>query len=992
MPPAIVYTDMADPADSNAGVFANIKFFIVQRVPQRSRYVSLVETNGGRVVKLEAQADYLIADHVRHDAPANSLSYRFIEEAIKQGEIPEDEEPFIANRRKSANSGTTTAVATSSKKSTRTLFTDDDDKLLYKLVHKANEQGLAIHGNTLYQALAAHNPRHTYQSWRDRYIRNLSMRPPTGWEAYPDANLPPLDEPAADLPSTAPPRSTARSGIASTQRSRVHIPFTDEDDQELLAWVTKKVKQGAPISGNAIYKELEAKNPRHTYHSWRDRWVRHLSYREPDDDDNDDGDAPSLEVELADLPEEELNPIRPSQPEPPVSKTPLKRPGFRIPPGASAAASQSSSTVTPRRASPPAATSSNAAKTLQSTPTAAARNLVAAAEDVTEDTAPLPTASGSNTDRPIATRAVLTSKNKANTPMVRSRDLSSPVMSQQTPAQPQPQQQSPPVQTSTSSGQTAAQTTPESRSRDDSNFTDQDFNDLLSMALDIQNVIVGRYQESWIKWADHNKTHTAVEWRSFYERRVLPVVLQNEDEPERPESQRGGPWVKFWRHQGQPIDFLPYEAASGVQATSLKTADAERVSKPPNPPDESVRQDEEMEDVVEQVQEVEANALLESAKRRLQDTEKTVEESASKRQRTATLPSAPNKAFAPGQKVPDEAVSVSSKEAASPNHHSDEEEETSDDQAAGQLRREMAEDKDDRHQLTRANLARIQAENGISEERRGVDIEEDDEDDDQGDFANYLASMLPQKMKDKALETIENHDHQDHQEDDKLDEDDDEDMLTTNNHELEPEYDPAHLEIDPELDYPSYQSSLEYSANNTAIHLDVPVTQAWEASSAPSQSQPQHQRLSTQAIYAAETQPFDAEIPPPPDEFLDGEKGDMSYTTANTDSQILAEDEVWPWIDDQIKDGGYSEETVISSLRQTSFNPKLAAVVLQAQAEEVDVAGVWTEEDDHIAEGSDAKAIRRLEGKHGKGSVEKRITFLAEWRRDQEIAMEGEAV
>ena len=984
MPPAIVYTDMVNPADSNAGVFADLKFFIVQRVPQRSHYVSLVESNGGRVVKLEVQADYLIADHMRHDAPAGALSYRFIEEAIKQGEIPDDES-LLAHRRKATNSATTTTIATSSKKSTRTPFTDDDDKLLYALVHKANQKGLAIQGNTLYKALAAHNSRHTFQSWRDRYIKVLSIKPPTGWEAYPDDRLPPLETPAVELPSTALPRSTARSAIASTPGSRAKVPFTEEDDQELVAWVTKKAQQGAHISGNAIYQELEARNPRHTYHSWRDRWVRHLSRRELD---NDDDDAP-LEAEDA-APEVETAPARPPpSPKPSTSKTPLKRPGFRIPPGASAS-SQASGSVIPKAAAPPVATSSNA-KVPQSSSKHAVP--VPAPEEVTEDTAPLPTASESNTTRPAAMRPVVTSKNQANTPMVRSRNMSSPILSQQTPAQ--PQQHALPAQPPPSSRQETVQTNPESRSHDDSAFTDQDFNDLLSVALDIQNVCVGRYQESWIKWADFDNAHTAVEWRSFYERRVLPVVLQREDDPERPESPKDGKWVEFWKNQGQRIEVLPYNITSGVQATSPDIADIEKASAPQDPANEPAEQDEEMADVAEQLAEVYENALLGPAKRKVQNTESTAEESATKRQRTAAPPSEPNKSLAPVQGIPDQTVGTSGREARLPSHHSDGEEEASEDQAAGQLRREMAEDKDDRHQLTRANLARIQAENRMPEEQRGLDIEEDDEDDDQGDFATYLASMLPQGMKEKALEVIETHDHQDDyqddQEDDVYDEDDDEDILMNNEqHELEPEYDPALLEIDPELDNPSYQSSLEYSTNNTAIHLDVPATQAWEASSAPSQSQ-QRQRLSTQAIYAAETQPFDLDVPLPPGEYLD-EEGEAAgnYTTANTDSQILAEDEFWPWIDDQIKAGGYLEETVIEALRRTSFNPKLAALVLQAQGEKVDVPGVWTKEDDRVAEGSDAKAIRRLEGKHGKGSVEKRITFLAEWRRDQEIAMAGE--
>ncbi|KAG9956487.1 hypothetical protein KCU98_g17398, partial [Aureobasidium melanogenum] len=172
-------------------------------------------------------------------------------------------------------------------------------------------------------------------------------------------------------------------------------------------------------------------------------------------------------------------------------------------------------------------------------------------------------------------------------------------------------------------------------------------------------------------------------------------------------------------------------------------------------------------------------------------------------------------------------------------------------------------------------------------------------------------------------------------------------------------------------------------ANNPNMHLDAPVTQSWEASSVPTQSQPERQRLSTQAIYEAETQQFDADVPSPPPEFAEETQ---SYA-AQTDSQILSAEEFWPWIDAQTA-AGYAEEDVIAALRQTSFNPKLASMVLKARGE-VDIAGVWTEEEDRIAEGRDAKAIRRLEVKHGRDSVTKRLQFLDDWRKDEEIAKNG---
>ncbi|KAG9569084.1 hypothetical protein KCU71_g2532, partial [Aureobasidium melanogenum] len=968
MAPAIVYTDMADSADVQGRVFANVKFFIVQRVPSRSHYISLVERNGGRVVKLEAQADYLIADHLRHDAPAGSLSYKFIEEAINQGQIPEDDSPFLAGRRKSINP-VTTAAASSSKKSTRTPFTDDDDKLLYKWVHRANDQGLATQGNTLYQVLAAHNPRHTFHSWRDRYVKVLSTKPPPGWEAYPDDNLPTFDTPTVDLPSTALPRSTAvnrsasRSASATKSPSKAHSynPFTREDDEELIAWVTEKGKAGASLNGNAIYKELEQRNPRHTYHSWRDRWVRHLSLREPVEEEEEEDLEDAVPIH-----DDHNSALRDPSPEPPISKPPVKRSSFRVPPGASASV-ESAKKIIPR---PDVShtTVSTKKKATQSTPRVATRNPVPAQQQLAAAAAPPPTASTS--------RSVVTSKNQANTPMARTRDLSSPVMSQQS----QPQQVL--AQASRPSlHHRAVQTDLGAQFHDDSTFTEKDFKDLLSVALDIQSVRVGRYQESWINFANHNKTHTAVEWRSFYERRVLPVALQKENDLEHLKEQGDSGWVEFWENQGQPLTTLPYleqNTTSEMQPASSKATGAEGESLTRASGTEFV-EDEEMDDTVSHAVKVEKNVSPESVKRKQQIPVNSIEEQpAPKRRRTATPPSVPSKVLTPSQIVQqpedDEVVSISSKDTPTPGYHSDEEGETSEDQAAEQLRREMAENKDSRHRLTRANLARIQAENGLPEEKRGVDIDEDDEDDDQADFADYLASMLPQSMKDKAMETIKTNDRQSEQDDE--DENDKDIVMDNNQHEDE-------LEIDPNLDNPSYESSAEFHANNPNMHLDAPITHSWEASSLPSQSQPERQRLSTQAIYEAETQQFDIDIPSPPPEFAEETQ---SYV-AQTDSQILSTEEFWPWIDAQTA-AGYPEEDVIAALRQTSFNPKLASMVLEAGGE-VDATGVWTEEEDKIVEGRDAKAIRRLEIKHGRGSVTKRLQFLDDWRKDEEIAKNG---
>ncbi|KAI5204442.1 hypothetical protein E4T39_03619 [Aureobasidium subglaciale] len=964
MPLAIVYTDMANPTGVQGGVFADKKFFIVQRVPQRSRFISLVEGNGGRVVKLEAQADYLIADHMRPDAPPASLSYKFIDEALKQGKLPEDETIFLANRSRPTKSNAT-AGASSSKKSTRTPFTDDDDKMLYKWVAKAQEEGLALQGNKLYQQLAAHNDRHTYHSWRDRYIKVLEAKPPAGWEDYPDENLPSMKAPITDLPSTALPRSTATLRPSSTSPRKARVVFTEQDDQELQNWVDQEAKRGGSVYGNNIYKELEATNPRHTYHSWRDRYIKYFADPTPAQDDVN-ADAESGPASPSRTPSV-------SSSGRPTSRPPVKRSGFRVPPAASASAESPTGGNPPSAASPPATTSrkqASATDTQPSTSRSVPESMGPPSTSAIPGDARLTKALAESVHitRPAASATHIPSQRRAQPDTTVSR-TNGPFAN----IQPVQSQRQPP-----SFRHRSTQTDLESRIQDDLDFTKQDFDNLLSVAIDIQNVCVGRYQESWIAFAQSNSTHSAVEWRSFYERRVLPVALQRENDPEFISVQDDHRWVAFWQNQAQPIETLPYQERGETAEAQETSPEAEGQSTP-----HALRAE----------IKTEGDDHDASTKRKAESLDAILEPVLTpKRQRTIDPTSARAKTpvAQPLTQGPDAGITItsSSQVAPSASYHPGHEEmrdeeirdsEIQDDGAAEQLQREMAENKDIRHQLTRANLARIQAENGLPEEQRGIDIEIDDEDDDQGFFADYLGELLPAELKAKVFDTVETRDdqHDDDGNDDENDDDEDIPIISTQ-HEEEQVYDPAVLEVDPNLDIPSYQPSAEFATNNTQVRLDVTQTQPWEVSSAPSQTD--HYRLSTQAIYDLETQPFDAEIPDPPSDFEED-----STPHNNTDSQILAEDEFWPWIDSQIA-LGFLEDVVKEALRATSFNPKLASKVLEARGGRVNLAGVWTPAEDDIAEGGDAGAIRVLEGKHGRGSVMKRLAFLRQWRDDEEAA------
>jgi len=58
-------------------------------------------------------------------------------------------------------------------------------------------------------------------------------------------------------------------------------PFTHADDVELYNWVQAAKRRGESIKGNEIYKQLEKKNKRHPYQSWRDRYIKYLADRPP---------------------------------------------------------------------------------------------------------------------------------------------------------------------------------------------------------------------------------------------------------------------------------------------------------------------------------------------------------------------------------------------------------------------------------------------------------------------------------------------------------------------------------------------------------------------------------------------------------------------------------------------------------------------------------------------------------------------------------------
>ncbi|KAG8629279.1 hypothetical protein KVT40_003144 [Elsinoe batatas] len=199
-------------------LFSDKAFFVLQRVPFRSSYIEKIEHHGGRVVRVEQQADYVIADHVRKDAPYGSLSYAFVDDAIRSGTLPELEKHRIGPPTSTAPPSSRPVGGLSAPtKGTRTPFSTADDLELWNWVKHSEAQGAALRGNEIYKELERRNPRHTYQSWRDRYVKIISLKPPLGAnQAGP--LTPPSDHAPPPPARTQPAQWTTRAEISDSSR------------------------------------------------------------------------------------------------------------------------------------------------------------------------------------------------------------------------------------------------------------------------------------------------------------------------------------------------------------------------------------------------------------------------------------------------------------------------------------------------------------------------------------------------------------------------------------------------------------------------------------------------------------------------------------------------------------------------------------------------------------------------------------------------------
>lgn len=314
----VVYTRAAANSEIRGDLFNGLKFFVAQRCPSRTTYVDKVVSNGGQVVKLETQADLLIADDIKtHLNPSGAISFKFIDDSIRTGTLANAEDDKYRAGPALGSSRPVGSIRPG--RVGRTPFTLEDKIELYEFVKPHADKGGSVRGNEIYKQLERINNRHTFQAWRDHYIKFLDGRPhPGNANAVAVQNTgpptPPVDRPDQDQtadnedlyeapePPSRPPMTTAQARRAQRDTAQPERPskvlkapgFTAVDLHDLLANADDVLDTRVRHEAKAWeeWSKLMAENaPKDAYkfsgEEWKKFWVEVVRplYAEHEDDD-----------------------------------------------------------------------------------------------------------------------------------------------------------------------------------------------------------------------------------------------------------------------------------------------------------------------------------------------------------------------------------------------------------------------------------------------------------------------------------------------------------------------------------------------------------------------------------------------------------------------------------------------------------------------------------------------------------------------------------
>ncbi|KAI4168479.1 MAG: hypothetical protein LQ343_006366 [Gyalolechia ehrenbergii] len=225
----VVYIGVNDAAGIQGQLFKGKKFWLSQKVPQRKRFTEEVKVSRRLVARN-------FDDLEKHAVGPSTGTVRTAGSTIQPP------------------------------KSARTKFIPEDDQVLINWVHQIEQNGGATSGNEIYKQLEAKNPRHTWQSWRDRWVKSLKTLPRS--TCIPQ-NAPPTPPAERTVDANEPPR-------VGTPQQAAYKPFTTKDAEDLLEVGDDIMNILPDRSDEAWLKWAEGRDncEDHTARQWQDFWEK----------------------------------------------------------------------------------------------------------------------------------------------------------------------------------------------------------------------------------------------------------------------------------------------------------------------------------------------------------------------------------------------------------------------------------------------------------------------------------------------------------------------------------------------------------------------------------------------------------------------------------------------------------------------------------------------------------------------------------------------
>ncbi|KAI2874760.1 hypothetical protein CBS63078_11050 [Aspergillus niger] len=171
-------------------LFQGKQFWLSHNIPQRKWFKELIE-----------------------NLPSDTYSFKYVEDSHRLGKLQN-----LENYRAGPSEARPVGATNIPTRGHKIPYTLEDDQLLWDWMqpHERNPKA-SIRGNKIYQELAEKHPRHTYQSYRDRYLKRLKGHPRPG--GMPEST----DQPAPDGPSNlatrlvqSEPRGGSAQGVEPT--------------------------------------------------------------------------------------------------------------------------------------------------------------------------------------------------------------------------------------------------------------------------------------------------------------------------------------------------------------------------------------------------------------------------------------------------------------------------------------------------------------------------------------------------------------------------------------------------------------------------------------------------------------------------------------------------------------------------------------------------------------------------------------------------------